>query len=246
MSDKKPVIFISYSHKDEPQNPAPDEVAWLTFVQSFLAPVVKVGIFDIWVDEHLHGGDVLDPEVKKKLADCDIFVLLASRFSLASTYVVETEIATIRKRQKDGQDVRIFPVVLSPIPNVALKQLKDLILRPKDGKPFSTMTRGGRESAMAVIADEIATLAEEITKRKTAANAIVARKTRFDLEQTARVDARGGTAEQIVDISHLPETAYERLVGRKIELKRLDDAWVDRKINIISLIAEAARASRPW
>src|ERR1700750_1042525 len=81
MSDKKPVIFISYSHRDEPEKPAPDEVAWLTFVQSFLAPVVKVGIFDIWVDEHLHGGDVLDPEIKRKLAACHIFVLLASRYS---------------------------------------------------------------------------------------------------------------------------------------------------------------------
>jgi hypothetical protein len=76
----KPVIFISYSHKDEPDKPGPDEVAWLTFVQSFLAPVVKVGIFDLWVDEHLHGSDVLDPEIKRKLAACDIFVLLASRF----------------------------------------------------------------------------------------------------------------------------------------------------------------------
>jgi hypothetical protein len=40
------------------------------------------------------------------------------------------------------------------------------------------------------------------------------------------------------DISHLPETAYERLVGRDAELKRLDEAWADAKTNILSLIAE--------
>jgi tetratricopeptide (TPR) repeat protein len=238
MSDKKPVIFISYSHKDEPEKPALDEVAWLTFVQSFLAPVVKVGIFDIWVDEHLHGGEVLDPEIKKKLADCDIFVLLASRHSLASTYVVETEIATIRQRQKAGEDVHMFPVLLSPVPNVALKQLKDLVLRPRDAKPFSTMNRGDRESAMSAIADEIATLAEGIAKRKIAASKAVALEAMPSAGREAVAGRGGGTAEQLVDTSQLPETAYERLVGREVELERLDDAWADRNTNILSLIAE--------
>jgi hypothetical protein len=141
----KPVIFISYSHKDEPDKPGPDDTAWLTFVQSLLAPVVKAGIFDIWVDQHLHGGDALDPEIKGKLEGCDIFVLLTSRHSLASTYVVETEIATMRQRQKNGEDVHIFPIVLSPVPNAALKQLKDLVLKPKDGQPLSLMPKNDRD-----------------------------------------------------------------------------------------------------
>ena len=55
------------------------------------------------------------------------------------------------------------------------------------------------------------------------------------------------TAEQPTDTDHKAglcshhrpaETAYERLVGRDDELKRLDEAWADPKINIISLIAE--------
>src|SRR6202044_1640919 len=41
-----------------------------------------------------------------------------------------------------------------------------------------------------------------------------------------------------VHISGLPETPYERLVGRDSELKLLDDAWADEKTNILSLIAE--------
>jgi hypothetical protein len=36
----------------------------------------------------------------------------------------------------------------------------------------------------------------------------------------------------------LPETAYERLVGRDAELQRLDEAWADAKTNILSLVAE--------
>ena len=41
-----------------------------------------------------------------------------------------------------------------------------------------------------------------------------------------------------VHTSRLPETGYRRLVGRDDELRRLDQAWVNAKINIVSLIAD--------
>jgi tetratricopeptide (TPR) repeat protein len=41
-----------------------------------------------------------------------------------------------------------------------------------------------------------------------------------------------------VHTTGLPETGYERLVGRDAELGRLDKAWLDAKINILSLVAE--------
>ena len=42
----------------------------------------------------------------------------------------------------------------------------------------------------------------------------------------------------VLAIAGLPETGYERLVGRDAELKRLDEAWSDGKTAILSLIAE--------
>ena len=55
-----------------------------------------------------------------------------------------------------------------------------------------------------------------------------------------RIVPRTGAAALLVsvDISGLPETGYERLVGRDAELKRLDEAWSDDKTNILSLVAE--------
>jgi hypothetical protein len=41
-----------------------------------------------------------------------------------------------------------------------------------------------------------------------------------------------------VHTTRLPETGYERLVGREAELQLLDNTWLDAKINILSLIAE--------
>jgi hypothetical protein len=50
--------------------------------------------------------------------------------------------------------------------------------------------------------------------------------------------AESARAAPIVDITGLPETGYERFVGRDTELTRLDQAWSDGKTNILSLIAE--------
>lgn len=70
-------------------------------------------------------------------------------------------------------------------------------------------------------ADEIAALVQEAADRKSAA-----------LPSTPT--AQPG----YVHIAGLPETAYERLVGRDAELWRLDEAWADANTNILSLIAE--------
>ena len=69
MSDlsAKPVIFISYSHKDEPDKPRDGEVQWLSFVRTYLQPAIKHGVFDLFVDEHLPGGAAFDPEIERKL-----------------------------------------------------------------------------------------------------------------------------------------------------------------------------------
>lgn len=235
----KPIIFISYSHKDEPEYPGEGQVAWLTFVQSFLAPAVKTGIFEIWVDENLNGGDLFDPAIARKLAECDIFVLLASRYSLASSYVVEIEVATIRRRQQLGEDVRFFPIVLTPLPDVARSQVGDIILRPSDGRPLLLMSVPEREAAMAKIADEIAQAAEELHCRRAAVLG------RYDVERAQKIEIVPSAESLLpsqrqasVHLSLLPDTPYERLVGREDELRRLDDAWSSPNINIISFVGD--------
>src|SRR5262249_25650255 len=133
----KPVIFISYAHADEPEKPSDGEVQWLSFVQRFLAPAIKDGIFDLWVDRQMKGGADWDPEIEEKLRVCDIFVLLVSAYSMASHYIVDKEIATIRDRQAKGERVHFYPLLLTPTPRAGLDKVRDKNLRPRDGKPFS-------------------------------------------------------------------------------------------------------------
>lgn len=217
----KALIFISYSHKDEPEHPRGEEVRWLSFVRTYLQPAVKDGVFGLWDDQHMPGGTDWDPEIEKKLRACDIFILLVSANSMASNYNIDKEIAMIRERQAKGEPIHFYPLLLTPTPRAGLDKVRDKNLRPRDAKPFSSYALHDRAQHMTDAADEIATLVEKIAQRKTA-------------EQTTTPAAKPA----YLHISGLPETAYERLVGRNEELKHLDEAWADPKKNIISLIAE--------
>jgi len=237
----KPVIFISYSHKDEPDHPRDGEVKWRTFVTDYLQPAVKFGIVDIWVDQQLEGGDDLDPEIERKLYACDIFILLVSVHSMASNYIVDKEIAITRERQSKGEEVHFYPLLLTPTPKVALSTLKDKVIRPKDAKPLSSFPLNERIEIMTGIADEIGDIAGQIAQRKKATVVSTPQIRMGEIRaEVGKVGVQVVAPQSVfsVDIVHLPETPYERLVGRDEELKRLDEAWESPTINVLSLVAE--------
>ncbi len=162
----KPIIFISYAHADEPEEPAEGEVKWLSFVTGYLGPAVKHGAVEIWVDRLMRGGDSVDPEIERKLRACDIFLLLVSHNSTSSDYIAGKEIAVIRKRQQAGEDVRFYPLVVTPTPKAGLDLVQDNNMRPRDGKPLSSYREYERWEKMKEVSDELAEIAQEIATRE--------------------------------------------------------------------------------
>jgi hypothetical protein len=218
----KPVIFISYSHRDEPEKPADGEEKWLTFVQDYLGPAVKDGIFDLWVDRHMPGGTPWDSEIENKLRTCDVFILLVSAHSMSSNYIVDKEIAIIRERQGTRENVHFYPILLTPTPKAGLDKVNDKNLRPRDAKPLSGYSPHDRKQHMTDAANEIAKIVEEIAKKRAA---VAQSKPRL----AARIP---------IELATLPETPYVNLVGRNAQLAQLDAAWDNDRINIISAVAE--------
>jgi hypothetical protein len=172
ISSPKPIIFISYAHADEPERPAEGEVKWLSFVTGYLRPAVKHGAVEIWIDRLMRGGDNVDPAIERKLRACDIFVLLVSPHSLSSDYIIDKEIAIIRERQANGEDVHFYPLLLTPTPKIALDKVRDKNLRPRDAKPFSSYSVHDRNQHMSDAADEIAEIAGEIAARNGASTSV--------------------------------------------------------------------------
>jgi hypothetical protein len=159
---RKPLIVISYAHADEPEHPAEGGVKWLSFVTGYLRPAIKSGAVELWLDRLMPGGADWEREISDKLRACDIFILLVSRHSLSSDYVVDKEIAIIRERQANGEEVHFYPLVLTPTPKIALDLVRDKNLRPRDGKPFSDFSVNERYRHMNEVANEISTLAAKI------------------------------------------------------------------------------------
>ena len=253
----KPLVFISYAHLDEPappEQPAEGKICWLSFVMKFLRPGVKGRKYEVWMDRLMPGGADWNPEIEAKARACDIFVLLVSANSTGSDYIVDKEIPIVRERQRNSDGVYFYPLLIDWTPKAGLAQVDDKNLRPRDAKPFSSLSPSERSRAMAEAADEIADVAEAIAKKKAAAAAeqtkifnraaaIVEKKSaivpNLELEGILPIGpAPAPPPQPVVAINGLPETGYERLVGRDEELKRLDQAWSDGRTNILSLVAE--------
>ena len=247
----KPIIFLSYAHLDEPEKPRGEEIQWLTFVMKFLRPAVKSGEFRIWVDRQMQGGTKWDKEIEGHLLACNIFVLLVSANSMGSDYIIGKELEIARRRQTVGE-LHVYPLLIEPTPKAGLERVRDFNLRPRDAKPLQSYSLAERNQHMSDAADEIADIANTIAEQKGAAAAMSELLTLPFGVQTSepkdlivsgvKIERIAPAAESaraaMVAISGLPETGYERLVGREAELSRLNEAWSDDATNILSLIAE--------
>lgn len=142
MSSAKPLIFISYAHLDEPD--PPEQPRWLSFVMEFLRPGEKGRKYEVWMDRLMPGGADWNPEIEARIRSCDIFVLLVSTRSTGSDYIVDNEIPIIRERQRNNDGVYFYPLLLDWTPKAGLEQVNDKNLRPRDAKPFSSLTPSER------------------------------------------------------------------------------------------------------
>jgi TIR domain len=133
-------------------------------VTGYLRPAIKQGAVDLWIDRLMPGGADWEREIEQKLRACDIFILLVSRHSLSSDYVVDKEIKIIRERQAKGEAVHFYPLVLTPTPEIALEGVRDKNLRPRDGKPFSDYSINERYRHMNDAANEIAEIAAKVAQ----------------------------------------------------------------------------------
>jgi hypothetical protein len=171
MSTGKPIVFVSYAHRDQPEKPGPEGFAWLSFVLEYLNVGRRAGAFDLWVDTQMMGGANWRADIKAKLGVCDIFVLLVSARSMASDFILNEELPVLRERDAKGEAVHIYPVLLTPTPILGLDKVRDKNIRPRDAQPLSKFSiEHDRPQKMSEIADEIATLARRIAALRDTSN----------------------------------------------------------------------------
>ncbi|MCB9958809.1 MAG: TIR domain-containing protein [Rhodospirillaceae bacterium] len=211
----KPLIFISYSHKDE--------TPWLDQIRSYLGPGTAAGEFNVWYDREVYGGEEWESEIQANLARCDICILLVSAHSTQSSYIITKEIEVIQRRRQAGDSVVLYPIILTPTPQAGLGLVEKVNWRPKSGQPLSSFKPGHE------LLEQLTLIADEISE--------ILNTWRPPSPHTPRKEI--GTHQQLtVDIGRLPDTPNQRLVGRDAELELLNNAWQSDQIHIVSMIAE--------
>jgi len=247
MLQTRSVIFISYAHEDERK--------WLSFVTGFLKPAERNGTVEIWTDRVMPGGADWVAEIEHKLRVCDIFVLLVSRYSMASDFVVDKEIRVIRERQAKAEDVHFYPLLLTPTPEIALDEVRDKNMRPLDAKPFSDFSQRDQFRQMNDAANEIVKIGKEIATRKSelapspaSPSALASPATAPSREKRRRPQARmkakkplrEHAAPSAAAASSAPEPTIPttlppnpRMIGRKDRLEELVKAILDEDRPIV-------------
>jgi hypothetical protein len=207
----KPGIFISYSHKDR---------AELEYVRAHLGPVVGLGSVTVWDDNALQIGGDWKGDINSAIDACRVFILLVTCHSLGSKFIRDVEVPRVLPRWQAKQ-VQLCPILVKPCHLDGYSWLDAINRRPKDGKALSELADGSRDREMAEIVGEIVKFLNS-----------------GPTTHTPFVAAVETPFPTIIDYTRLPETPYRRLVGRDAEMATLDEAWVDRLTNIISLVAE--------
>ena len=148
MEEPKPLIFISYSRCDR---------KWLEFVQSHLQVAVANGHFETWDDGRIAGGADWRKEIDDALSECAVFVLLVSRHSLVSDFILKTEVqAALEAHRQRG--TRIYPIIVEACDFQAVPWLAAIGIRPRDARPLESFPPHQRNEVMASIAAEIRSL----------------------------------------------------------------------------------------
>ena len=203
-----PSIFISYSHRDEDRKKQ---------LLPHVLMLEQLGKLTMWDDRQIGVGDTWFEEITDRLNLCAAAVLLVSADFLASKFCMRDELPPLLERRR-REGMLIIPILIQPCLWEEVAWLRAIQMLPRDGVAVSELAKPKRNRAFTEVARAISAFLKE-GQEKALERAEIA-----------------WPAPEAVDIDRLPTSGYD-LVGRSGELKLLNDAWAEGRINVISLVA---------
>ncbi|MEA2693225.1 MAG: hypothetical protein QOJ16_2612, partial [Acidobacteriota bacterium] len=167
--------------------------------------------FEIWDDRRIAAGADWQPAIQRAMDRAVAAVLLISADFLTSEFILGTEVPYLLERRA-AEGLLVIPLIVWPCSWEGVKWLSPIQCRPKDGRPLSAGTDHEIEDALTA-------LARELHKLLTAAPPIA-----------------GPFAQPRLDLGRLP-TPGKHFVGRDTEIARLDAAWEDPGVHVLTFVA---------
>src|ERR1041385_47072 len=129
-------IFVSYCHSDV-------EYLGEESLLGFLRGLENDGV-DFWTDEHIAAGDKWDDEIRSKISESHIALVLVSQSFLNSEYCTRVEITEFLEPSRRSGMV-IVPVILSPCDWESHSWLRSTQHLPRDGATIEELEAGARK-----------------------------------------------------------------------------------------------------
>ncbi|MEM8951821.1 MAG: toll/interleukin-1 receptor domain-containing protein [Pseudomonadota bacterium] len=245
--EEKPLIFISYSHRDREAK---------EFVDDHLGVLHNLGKAEVWEDDQIAIGDDWYEAIKERLEACSVAVLLVSNHFLKSEFCIREEVKTLlQERRRRG--MMIAPILLRPCAWRIVTWLAAIQMHPRENQPLLALDpiRQDEELTAVVLAinDYLEIQAALVAKAREAARA-TGQQAEVRGDYNTVVQAHGDNitinvvagpkadteyptlAEDRIDITRLPTSGYN-VVGRDDELRMLDEAFEGGRLNVVSLRA---------
>ena len=97
-------VFISYAREDQQLHEK---------LVKYLVPLKNAGKITIWHDQEILPGTEWDEQIRTRLKEANMILLLVSADFLASDYCYGVEMQQAIKRHKDGK-AHVIPIILKP------------------------------------------------------------------------------------------------------------------------------------
>lgn len=140
-----PLVFISYSHKDE---------LWKDRLRPHLAVLARQGKIAIWDDRQIDAGVQWHPAILEVMERCKVAICLISADYLASEFCTGKELPELLKRREQG-DLTIIPVLLRPCDWQDYHWLEELQMLPRDGKSVANDYPGQWDNVFTKVANRV-------------------------------------------------------------------------------------------
>ena len=209
----KPVVFISYSHKDE---------KWKDLLHPHLEALVKDEQICLWDDRKIDTGDDWYPKIETTMGKAAVAVCLISADYLSSDFITKEEIPFLLKR-REAEGMLLLPLVVEPCAwqiDSRVNGLQMFLIDEKNVVP-------------------LAAIENEVKLKQVFADFAVKIHTKLndpDFKIPKPASEWSELDSELIDIHRLPQTGKE-VFGRDKELAMLDDAWASSKNNVVSLVA---------
>ncbi len=122
--NEKPVVFVSYSHKDQ---------EWLDLLRPHLEQLELVGVLEVWHDLKLTGGQHWYQEIEHVLARTRYALLLITAHFLNSKFCMDEEVKCLLQQERRGQ-LTIIPILIRPCVLGPHRWLRKLQMYPGNGQ----------------------------------------------------------------------------------------------------------------